>query len=545
MVSLFSFLGLLIFLPQVSLGQNCFTPLAKIVRPHMPNIVLDSLKSQYHQFDHVVREQNAAFINFVNRSDRQRTVLFYHFENSVLKGLNDKVFLDKNVSQALTIKYQKILLEIIQDDYFLKKNVLHQYADYKTLRFVFKSKRNTNHFNKRLKIAEEKALEQFQKFLSDNDLNEYLSKRLARTKVKDVKDWFLSGTSPDPTMSALKARYFRNYPRSNLSLEDETELIKNYFWNLRSELLEVEKQVLSYYRKNSKGLIQPALSLNSEGDEKVSFEVLRLFRKLKDTDSDFERAQLELYGYLGIIIDRDIFRKHLDIIKKLNEFSPPVYQEFTRAVEFSRAGKGVISVDIANLGMEGLYSLYGGVLKTKSKDLLVENISKTYWPVHFRLHEKYRPTAHQVIRASGLQYVHPIESGDDMLFFFKRNIAEDALEEIVSNTNATDIPSKLRIVEMPSRFLDSSGSIPELRMSRYISRAEQLEKDIRTSLRSTFSLNLTRNTTIAVRVMPYSGKQAEFKVFIKIKDSSYSMKFLKSELNKIEAFKSRIEYIIL
>lgn len=132
MVSLFSFLGLLIFLPQVSLGQNCFTPLAKIVRPHMPNIVLDSLKSQYHQFDHVVREQNAAFINFVNRSDRQRTVLFYHFENSVLKGLNDKVFLDKNVSQALTIKYQKILLEIIQDDYFLKKNVLHQYADYKT-----------------------------------------------------------------------------------------------------------------------------------------------------------------------------------------------------------------------------------------------------------------------------------------------------------------------------------------------------------------------------------------------------------------------------
>ena len=73
-----------------------------------------------------------------------------------------------------------------------------------------------------------------------------------------------------------------------------------------------------------------------------------------------------------------------------------------------------------------------------------------------------------------------------MLFFFKRSIEKEALENIVARTNATDIPEKLRIVEMPSRFLDSYKSISELRMSGYISRAEQLEKDIRSSLRSNF-----------------------------------------------------------
>jgi hypothetical protein len=544
-MNLLSFLGIILFLPQYSLGQDCFAPLAKIVRPHFNNVILDSIKSQYHHFDHIVRSQNIDFINFVNKADRQKTVLFYHFENSVLKDLNDKVFLDKNVSQALTIKYQKILLEIIEDDYFLKKNILHRYADYKSLRFVFKSKNNSNHFNKRLKIAETEALKKFQEFVEFNDLGIYINKRLTRSKVKNVEDWFLSGFSNDPTMSALKARYFRNHPRVNQTIEQETKMISDYFWDLRNEMLDVEDDILKFYRGKASRLVNPALMEANDGREQISFEILRLFRKLNDTDADFERAQLEVYSYLGILIDRKIYRKHLELIAKFNEFSPPVYQEFTRAVEFSRAGKGVISVDVANLGMEGLYSLYGGLVRTPGRNEIIERITGSYWPVHNKLHEVYRPTAHNVIKSSGLQYVHPIESGDDMLFFFKKAIKEESLEEIVTATNGTNIPSKLRIVELPSKYLESSRRIPELRMSRYISRAESLEKEIRTQLRSSLSIEVTRKTSIGVRVKPFSGKQAEFQIYIKIKDKNYNVQFLKRELQKIKSFNSSVEFIII
>lgn len=543
--SLFLFWGIFFFWSQVCFGAGCFTPLAKIVRPYMTSIVLDSLKSEYHKFHHILREQNAAFIDFVKQKGRHKDVLFYHSENSILKDLNDRVFSDKNVSQALTIKYQKILLDVIGHDYFLKKNILYQYADYKTLRFVFKTKRNSNHFFKRLKIAEEKALNQYQVFLNNRDFNVYLERRLELTNVKDVSKWFLSGLSENPTVSALKARYFRNYESEHLSLGAESELIKNHIWNLRRELLSIEEELIEFYRKRSDDLINPALSFNKMGRFSLSEEVLGLFHKLKDTDLDFESAQLDIYDYLGIFIDRKIFRRHIEMIKKLNEFSPPVYQDFTRAVEFSRAGKGVISVDIANLGKEGLMSLYGTVIKTQLKDDFIDNISSAYWPVHFRLYEKYRPTARQVIRSSGLKYVHPIESGDDMLFFFKRSIEKEALENIVARTNATDIPEKLRIVEMPSRFLDSYKSISELRMSGYISRAEQLEKDIRSSLRSNFSRYFSRKTTIAVRVLPFSNKRAAYEVFLKVREGNYSLKFLKQVLQNFKTANSNIEYIIL
>ena len=207
------------------------------------------------------------------------------------------------------------------------------------------------------------------------------------TNVKDVSKWFLSGLSENPTVSALKARYFRNYESEHLSLGAESELIKNHIWNLRRELLSIEEELIEFYRKRSDDLINPALSFNKTGRFSLSEEVLGLFHKLKDTDLDFESAQLDIYDYLGIFIDRKIFRRHIEMIKKLNEFSPPVYQDFTRAVEFSRAGKGVISVDIANLGKEGLMSLYGTVIKTQLKDDFIDNISSAYWPVHFRLCE--------------------------------------------------------------------------------------------------------------------------------------------------------------
>lgn len=527
--------------------KNCFLKLTELIRPKQSQLILDELKRSYRNFDHIVREQNDAFIDFVLKEERQKSVLFYQMENAVLKDLNDKVFLDKNVSQALNIKYQKLLLEKIKADYFLKKNILHEYADYKSIRFVFKSKNNDSHFKKQLKIAEDLALKEFQDFLKTSFLSDFVSSRLKRTGTPKIEKWFLSGLSDDPTLSAIKARYFRKHPRPDFrDVKGESDYILSFLWEERKKMLDLEMDLIYFYRQNFEQLAHsPFVKDEINGNDMISFEILRIFRKLKNTDKDFETAQIQMFDYLGIIIDHSTFEKHLRFISMLNEFSPPVYQPFTRAVSFQATNKGIISIDIANLGLEGLFSLYKNMRRPQIIGDMMQSLADGYWPVHHKLLNVYRPVAEGLIRSGNLKFAHKIESGDDLLYFFKKAIDDEAMEKIIRTAAASEYPNKFRIVQIPSRYKDTGKKIKEIRMSRFITRAETLEKDIRNLLRDQYSLEFARSTSIGVRVSPHSTQKSSFEVFIKVKDFNYSSRHLETILEKIRSLNSDVQFVVL
>ncbi len=197
--------------PIPPLAPRCLTDYQKLA-PREDRRVYDQrdfLFRHHAQFAAISTQDNMAFLQLAARANRGEATpakLFAYFENAVLKELNERVVLDKDLVTALTNLHKDLVWDLISRDPVLKDMVVGKYYDFKSLQFAFSQ--NTPELRRRLatvlETANSRYAEYVQKLVESNGWQER-----TRGLTSDLRSWYHGAISQNPYEAAVNARFSR------------------------------------------------------------------------------------------------------------------------------------------------------------------------------------------------------------------------------------------------------------------------------------------------------------------------------------------------
>ena len=460
---------------------------------------------------------------------------YLEFENSIMKTMNDKFFLDKNISFSINKYFRTLLWNNIQKavsenqmgaNNYLK--LVDTYLDWKSLRLV-------------VNTTDDKIMHQIINYAYQVTIKDFKAKMIALDFHKLAKGfgeglddpafWFLSGMGTSPWKAYLSARRARKifkkqsfnlpsivrYSDAGEGYEETVEFITKEVSNIDK----LQTDVGNYPHLVEKGIIKPYKST----DRFVfSVETMDIFRKAQGKFDDINAGMTHLFQYQLTDEEYKILMRYFE---KIDFFAPPVFVEkqiddwhFENIKDV-----GAVSFDFRQIGARVLVDLQNDFIRLvlDASDKTGEELSEEMLALIKErglnaskmvdeLNRAFSENQKEIFGSGKMGVEEVISSGDEGIFYPRVALTHVKQEEFVSML-AQQKPGKYRLVFLPPTFV-SGARIPDNLVASLISDGESLEKEIRKKVmgftKEKIHPKKFNQITIAVRINPAKTADGPF-----------------------------------
>lgn len=483
---------------------------------------------------------NRKFMELMKK-EKSGEAVYFDVENSLQKKMNDQVFQDKAVVDALNNNYLKRVKDLVDKDPYLKARLSAEYKDYKglRLRFVPKDESEKVQLHTRLKDLYQKANSDFADEVRKTDLSKLYATRA--DEAQDPSLWFLAGTGDDALKANMAARYARQrrIPGDGgfISYAEEAR-------SIASDMRSIEKLRDSLATKEQL-LKTGVLSKTLEGQIILSKDSIGILRKsrpgdFKTADEYFLVLEKKFEKLFGFKPKRAELSEMSDYFNKVDALSPPLFQRERVVINLEEAKEGMVSVDFTGVGVDNAFEQMRGLAMNNFKEAdalkftsnAFKNMDNQVDAVTEEMNASKRFFSAKVKEIRPKDKA-PLFSGDDGMFM--PELSAFSLEEkrqLVQKLASHEDPSKFRLTFV--RSTDENGvKILAKDRSEKVVRAEKLEKDIREDIISHIGLSSAdaRKIIIAIDYSPRSIG-GDFRLIISPKQSPEVLKLIHQSFSK-------------
>lgn len=464
--------------------------------------IIRRFKAKNRFFSLIVPSENIEFIKLArNYNKSKQSHVFFHIENAFLKVLNDEIFLDKNLSHAVTNYYQMLFYREVLRNPKLSQKIVARYSDYKSLRIAFES------------ISDDLDQELWQELGNiyqrvNRSFVQNMEKSLLKYQVevgprpaREIDRWFMPGIGRTPFEAATASRIARRKrPIANRLIVH----FADHYRFLSEKLIAIEKtrqKIVDIFGGIRGILVRP---YGGGRHLVLSVEVIDLIRKL---DTSAPHQTLILKNHLKELFGSDHRLEHVQLlinyVSDVDTFSFPIYQKGVMHLDHSPSTHGIVSIDFTQKGAEGLYHTMGNVLRITEPDQAMTRVQRAFWVIDGQMNQSRK----WFLRAMGstgppMDTTNFIHSGDDLLFFPDRILTTQDKVEIMRKMARKQRPAEYRIVFFPKNYLNSSTNILPDKSAFMIAKAEEIQKRLTLALKEKISVRETMKFTLAVDVVP-------------------------------------------
>jgi len=501
--------------------------------------VLKFLENVDIEFKEIFKDSNNTFYvtRYIYGDDPvvNKNEYYLEFENSIMKTMNDKFFLDKNISFSINKYFRTLLWNNIQKamsenqmgtDNYLK--LVDTYLDWKSLRLVVNTTDDAA-MHQIINYAYQETIRDFKAKMIALDFN-----KLAIGFGEDLEDpafWFLSGMGTSPWKAYLSARRARKifkkqrihipsiirYSAAEEGYENTVEFISKEV----SHIDKLQTEIGNYPNLIEKGIIQ---HYKSTDRFIFSVETMDIFRKAQGQINEINVGIANLFQYRLTDEEYKILMRYFE---KIEFFAPPVFVEkqiddwhFENIKDV-----GAVSFDFRQIGASVLVDLQNDFVRLvldasfKSGEELSEemlalikdrglNASKMV----DELNKAFTENQKEIFGSGKSGVAEVISSGDEGIFYPSAVLTRAKQEEFVSLL-AQQKPGKFRFVFLPPTFL-GGAHIPDNLVASLISDGESLEKEIRKKvagfIKGKIHPKKFNQITMAIRINPAKSADGPF-----------------------------------
>lgn len=500
------------------------------------------LESEYH-----VPANNEAFYKRVVRTEMDDRTVFLQVENAVLKLLNDKVFLDKELSASTLNLYKKLFFEQLKADDYLWSRIPKEdgiYSDYKYIRLAVIPKNPTeiDAIEQRLtKLLESVSLA----FASE--MKSY--PRMAgfydglRGLVGDPSHWNLAGIGHTAEQASVESRRARK-PEPGEARQVGVPIPPRIFSPRSSLAIAMELDEIESIRQNLISTLNRIPGLLEDGS--LSLDAVDLLRKAQSNPSITDRASYEAYlsRRFNQRFQIELTKKEMGLLQRyyqlVQELAPPIFikeQEPLALAELDKATNGVVSFDFAgqnNVNTVGTFQAFkqaaqvaGRSSDSRERALLAMELAFERQQRESDAFDSSKDVlaaaiAESHIEGRGQNVQHRpkgelTSSGDDSTFLPSAPLnLFDQSRLMIGIKNRWSPPSRFRLTFQPQNFVDSKKAIPNEARFNLISQGESIEKNLREQLEALGTEGLEhgvlKDVLFATRLLPNENGTVQFDI---------------------------------
>ncbi len=500
-------------------------------------LTVNDFKNLNHRFTLINRADNRRF-----RMLARHTLLgsfYFHIENTVLKALNDEVFQDKTLNQAITNYFLTTFYAQVLNQPLLQYFLAGKYADYKGLRLVFVLTKPLSakqvsilppHLSlkdaadplllrqeimRQLQLITAQTQQIFTSYLASFD--SFLQGRKQAKKLGQLpppENWFVGGTGSTMQEAAASSRVARDYSSGQIMTYDNAREILDLQLggaeNARQILTEKFKHtpfVKTVKRKNfATQEVQKVLVLSPD-----FLATYRILQKLQGNVYAAFKKEVRLKWNTDF--SREDFSLLENYLKYIRYFSPPIYQETTVAFDFRQAAKaGALGLDLAQIGALATAKLMANLAGIEDTDhaLLGAKATNTYMAQY--IHGQHRLFQDFWGKKDGPAADAPMEiSGDDLVIYPPKKITDGQINSYLRYLTSLKNPWGMRTVLLrQGRFQETNEEISPEDISAILIGAEDLQKTLMRELVQLLPPQTLRQTAMVIEVLPY---RPDFKAY--------------------------------
>ena len=492
--------------------KNCLALIQGFVSPNDLNTTetsaLEKWITKAHNIDFIHKLKNNSFKN----------EYFWNVENTILKTLNDKVYLDKTITHSQTLFFQQRILEKIFQEQELSKRLGSRYFDYKTLRlgFALDDQFDTKALEIELLKIYNQVNAEFAEYMQAKNLLSALETTPER--IKSIDTWFLSGLGNSPDEAVLSARLARLKLSSNheriFNFSEEERLFSSMLSNAQEKWLEIKKVFTNDPKKFLWSEIpNPNLPDGNSNIEVFSRDLLDLIRK-----TNFKSAEgpIAFKRKLKIMTGQSYSDENILLlvtyVEVLDTFSAAVVQEVTKKIDWQDNVSGFMSVDFAKKGAEGLQWI-NAIIQNKTDVAEVLTLSReSFWKVDQTLKDGRDYFVNSLMGENIPQYYH---SGDDLVLFLTSKLKNIDRKNLTRNIANHSDAENFRVVFCPFNQ-NEMNQVSKRKSDDILNMGETFLKTYRIKIDTQFKRNMGSDFFSMVEMVP-KGKSWQPRVYFKVK----------------------------
>lgn len=431
---------------------------------------------------------NRAFINQMakDKAGKKNNIIHFDVENAVQKKLNDSLVGDKGMVDAINNSFMAKFNSNLKADKELMSRVQGQYQDFKSLRLRLELRPGDNaaDFEKRLSDLYEKSNKEFAEEFSSGGLTKLIPPRT--DEVVDVSTWFLSGTGESALEANMAARGARTAGFSNGKATSIS--FKNQVAKMHDDVKSIEGIRRGLAAQDD--LIKSKVMIKTQTGEIIpSKDMIGVLRKIKLSDcEDVAEYNAKIRAKVQKLFGKDISDKNIadltTYFSKVDSISPPLFQRERVAIDLAEAKSGIVSVDFAGIGVDNAFeqmkalSAVNYAQKDKSKMLkdAFTKIQNNVDDVTEDMNKAKRTFTKSTNDPTPTKY-----SGDDGILMPDKSWGMAKKQELIKTLAANGDPGKYRVTFVRTEYTTGS-TIPAMKRSQYVVRAEGVEKSIREAI---------------------------------------------------------------
>ncbi len=479
-----------------SAQPDCLELLIKLGAPQVDSAKIIDFKSKWKTASSHILEQNKHFIR--DAKMRSHSSTYFQLENAVLKELNDKILLDKDLVTSLDNYLKADFLKRIQESAVINDHLVSYYIDFKSLRLHLDS--YSTQMKRELNALYQQSMKKFKEEVDLMNLSSLYSK--GRGLSSDPANWYLAGIG----RSNDQANFASRIGRTLFTEANQGHMVdfNNHINIFMSKLDNIEGLRFKLHQQ-AKGLFSK--------DEVLKLEVIDILRKVKASSLDEYVAQFQkrIKDRYHMNLSRDVVIGLRDYFSNADLFSPALLIEQRVIVDMSKTVAGNISVDIAGMGARNMRTLMESLSSYKGKDvqqildrIRLSEIKATDELGNLRKIIERSLKQVEMIRKGRFDNTIQV-TGDDLVFFphngsYQRRHKIQLLESLSQHEES----AHFRIVFLPQKDL-SGRDILYVKRMEYITRGEDLEKSLRLSLESKIPFDRLKKMSIAVDLAVDAG----------------------------------------
>jgi hypothetical protein len=450
-----------------------------------------------------------------------KNVVYFDVENSIQKKLNDQIFGEKTMVDAVNNSFLKRFYTAIENNPELKSRLSGTYKDYKSLRLRLELRPGDNKekFQAMLGDAYKKSSQEFASEFKSLGIDD-----LIKTRTDDVANperWFLAGVGDDALEANMAARGARTI--------SATEAQKIRPLNYRDHVASLSKdvnEIESLRMQFSKFKAMPFVDQLENGALIPSKEMINILRKYKPGDFKndaeyFAQIANKVKSVFGKEIDYESIALFTKYQQKVDSISPPLFSRERTIINLEEANNGIVSIDFAGVGVDNLHQQMQALAKVNYREVDQTVMLKSAFnqlqshvdQVTTDMNMAKRAFTSAVQNQNG-KVARPLFSGDDGIYMPGKDWNIENKQKLVKQLSESSDPSKFRVTFVKSKYPDGAN-IPVETRSKLIVKAETLEKKLREEMVSVNGLSYSdaKKIITAIDFTPFK-KGGEFNLII-------------------------------
>lgn len=471
------------------------------------NDCTEAFRKIFDAESHTVKNQHLNFKSPSNNQlferiarEKSEGSLFFHVENAILKQMNDKILLDKELSASLQSLYAKIFFEELEGDSKIRSKAI--YSDYKSIRIVFE--KDSPDLRHRVSEVYRKSALRYQSEVKNLPGIQSLFAENSNRIAKNTAAWNLPGMGSTADEAALVSRSERFSPiievgvptvnhvsDANL-MQDLTEHVRTSEYSRARAAVMVEAEFGKHQTIFIEGTLSPeAIEILKKADssswENFQSQIQERF-KIRFGNAPSAELILALQSYLH----------HADV------FAPTIFEKKDeKDLGLAGAKNGIVTLDIIGQNVRNTGALLRALHKYSHGDLgkLLEGTrnAQDKESGHFA---RLRDAIHKAILSAKLPGKVSL-SGDEIAFIPSRVLTEPEREQLFHTLHGVTHGGKIRMSYVPPHFQDSTTPVPPEFLAQSAANAEAYEKSLRLDLEKRgYTPKVLSNMTFSIEYQP-------------------------------------------